>query len=236
MKQVARDFSDIYLGLDTKFGRTFIDLFRRPEAVINGYIYGRRVNYMDAIRYLLLAVFMTGIYSYFLKSAHIYEDMMAQQQALYEDLNYSQEQIRFTQEFNDRYVKFLYDFQGFFLMLTIPVLALVARFSFWGKRYYNFTEQLVFFMYTYSHAVLTTTPFSLLLLLIYPEYTIYVGTITLPLMYLYNAYCYKQCFRLSNTELLNKTLLSLVIGFAVIIALTVIGMLTGVLLALLFKT
>jgi hypothetical protein len=58
IKKVPRDFSDLYLGIDTKFASTLIDLFNRPEAVLTGYINGHRVNYMDAIRYLLLVPFL----------------------------------------------------------------------------------------------------------------------------------------------------------------------------------
>ena len=58
IKQVTRDFNDLYLGIDTKFARTFLDLFNRPQAAITVYMTGRRVNYMDAVRYLLLVPFL----------------------------------------------------------------------------------------------------------------------------------------------------------------------------------
>jgi RNA polymerase subunit RPABC4/transcription elongation factor Spt4 len=84
MKQVAHDFGDMYVGIDTKFVRTFMDLFIKPEAVILGYMNGRRVNYMDAIRYLLLALFVTGIYTFVLKNTGAFENIITSQEAAYE--------------------------------------------------------------------------------------------------------------------------------------------------------
>lgn len=81
MKQVAHDFGDMYVGIDTKFVRTFMDLFRKPEAVILGYMNGRRVNYMDAVRYLLLALFVTGIYTFVLKQTGVMDVITKGQEA-----------------------------------------------------------------------------------------------------------------------------------------------------------
>jgi hypothetical protein len=71
MRQVGVDFTDIYLGLDTKFVHLFVDLFRKPRDVITGYINGRRRYYMDAIRYLLLALFLTGKYIFIIHSSGV---------------------------------------------------------------------------------------------------------------------------------------------------------------------
>jgi hypothetical protein len=79
MKQVTHDFSDMYIGIDTKFIRTFLDLFKRPEAVITSYMNGRRVNYMDAIRYLLVALYITGLQAFFLKNTSVIDSTMEAQ-------------------------------------------------------------------------------------------------------------------------------------------------------------
>jgi hypothetical protein len=61
MRDVAVDFSDIYLGCDIKFVRTFWILFKNAEKVITGYITGRRTAYLDAVQYLLVALFVIRI-------------------------------------------------------------------------------------------------------------------------------------------------------------------------------
>jgi hypothetical protein len=47
--------------------------------VIDGYINGRRVNYMDAMRYLLVALFVTGPHTFFLKNTNVIDSMMEAQ-------------------------------------------------------------------------------------------------------------------------------------------------------------
>ena len=67
IKNVAADFSDMYLGFDNKFLVTMRDLLLRPEKVINGYIDGVRMRYVDALRFLLFSLFISGIYVFILK-------------------------------------------------------------------------------------------------------------------------------------------------------------------------
>jgi len=68
MRSVFSDFTDMYIGLDTRFVRTFLDLFKRPEAVIRGFINGRRMGYVDAIRYLFISLFFSGIFIFLLNT------------------------------------------------------------------------------------------------------------------------------------------------------------------------
>lgn len=226
MKQVTHDFTDMYLGIDTKFFRTFIDLFKKPEAVILGYMNGRRVNYMDAMRYLLLALFVTGIYTFVLKNTGAFDQILASQQEVYSQMNYSPEQIEMTNKFNERFGKYVFDFQGFILLLTIPFLALIARITFWGKRYFNFTEQMVFYMYAYGHSVIVTTPFTIITILILPQAVMYVGFVGFPLLIIYIIYCYKRCFNLNNQSIILKALISVIVSITLMI---VMGIIIGIL-------
>ncbi|MFT5925471.1 MAG: hypothetical protein ACI9WL_000207 [Rubritalea sp.] len=234
MKQVTHDFSDMYIGIDTKFIRTFLDLFKRPEAVITGYMNGRRVNYMDAMRYLLVALFITGIYTYFLKNMGVIDSMMEAQRPAtieaYQQMGMGEEEITETLVHINKLTKIAFEFQGFILLLTIPFLALAARITFWNKRYFNFVEQIVFYMYTYGHAVIVTTPFTMLLLFLTPDFIHYIGLVTLPLMYGYNIYCYKRCFRMGNMAILTKTLISIFVLIGILIAIGIVGVLFGIVL------
>jgi hypothetical protein len=240
MKQVAHDFGDMYIGLDTKFIRTFFDLFRKPEAVILGYMQGRRVNYMDAVRYLLLALFVTGIYTFVLKQTGILDEIMeAQFQATvlaYQEMGMSESEIEKSAGFAQKFATQVFEFQGFLLVLTIPLLALAARITFSGKRYFNFTEQIVFYLYTYGHAVIATTPITILILFLYPDGFTYLGFITFPLMYLYNMYCYKRCFTMGKAAIIKKTILSFFVLIGIFIALGILIVVLGFLLGLLLKS
>jgi hypothetical protein len=234
IKQISHDFTDMYIGVDTKFIRTFVDLFKRPEAIITGYMNGRRVNYMDAMRYLLVALFITGLYTFFIKNTGVIDSIMEAQRPAtieaYQQMGIGEEEITETLVQIDKFTKIAFEFQGFILLLTIPLLALAARITFWNKRYFNFVEQIVFYMYTYGHSVIVTTPFTLLLLFLRPDLINYIGFVTLPLMYGYNIYCYKRCFRMDNTAILTKTLISIFVLFGILIAIGIVGVLVGIVL------
>jgi hypothetical protein len=240
MKQVAHDFGDMYLGIDTKFVRTFLDLFRRPEAVILGYMGGRRVYYMDAVRYLLLALFVTGIYTFTLKQTGILDEIMASQfeatVEAYRQMGMSEDQIEKSAGFAQELGSQAFELQGFLLLLTIPLLAFTARLTFYGKRYFNFTEQIVFYLYTYGHSIIVTTPFTLIVVFFFPAWFTYISFITFPLMYLYNMYCYKRCFKISNAAIIKKTVLSIVILIGLSIATGIVLVILGIIAGLLIKS
>jgi hypothetical protein len=240
MRNVAADFSDLYLGFDTRFMRTFIDLFKKPEAVINGYIHGRRMGYVDAIRYLLIALFVSGIYVYVLKQANIDINEIAQsfqpEQAVPKDSQITdaaareaaEKSVAIQKKVNDFTAKLATDYQAIILFATIPFLAIIGRITFFKKRYYNFTEQCVFYMYTYSHSMIVTTPFSIALTLLYPPAMIYISFATFPLMILYNAYAYKRCFQLNLSQIILKTLVALLVVILSFAVLIIAGILIGI--------
>lgn len=61
MRNLITDFSEEFLSFDNKFLKTFIDLFKKPEVVIGGYISGVRKKYVNAISYFAIALTITGL-------------------------------------------------------------------------------------------------------------------------------------------------------------------------------
>ncbi|SCX88043.1 Protein of unknown function [Nonlabens sp. Hel1_33_55] len=221
MRQVAADFSDMYLGFDTKFVHTYYDLFKKPEAVINGYLNGRRVYYMDAVRYLLLALFITGIYVFVIKQTNVMDEYM-KVSGIQDSIafsNMSPEQIEQQMAFSSAFM----DYQGIILLLTIPLLAIAGRITFWGKKHFNFTEHVVFFLYTYGHMVIVTTPISILLIYISPPVFYYWSFIGYLFMFLHTAYCYKRCFQLDTGTIILKSMISIIVMGALIVLTIIIG-------------
>jgi hypothetical protein len=211
MRQVGMDFTDMYLGLDTKFVHTFVDLFRKPGEVITGYINGRRVYYMDAIRYLLLALFVTGIYMFIMRSSGALDQYMNEFQTGWSHASVDGENNQKAFEIQQRVTDTIFDYLSVLTLLTIPLLAFVGRITFWGKRYFNFTEHIVFYLYTFAHITIATTPISLMLLWISPEAFTYWSLLTYPIMFVYNAYCYKRCFKIDWQTTILKSLISVII-------------------------
>ncbi len=237
MRNVFHDFSDMYLGIDTKFFRTFIDLFRRPEAVINGYITGRRNHHVDALRYLLVAVFLGGIYALVLNKTGAFDQMLessAMGMGVYEDI--PQEQLAAQKEFQEKFAKaykdWFFDFQSLIYFLSIPYLAFVARLTFWGKRFYNYTEQMVFYMYTYSQFSILTAPINIAIALFATELISVGSFIWILPMLIYIAYVYKRVFQLSLGEVIIRSLKAIIIFALVNVVLGILLVLIGALITI----
>lgn len=234
LRQVAADFSDNYLGIDTKFVRTFMDMFKRPDHVILGYISGRRVNYMDAIRYLLLALFISGIYVLILKKMDVLNDPEGALE-IYRSLGFTGKALEASATSYNEIQSNVLDYQGIVFFLTIPIFAIIGMITFWGRRYFNFPEQIVFYMYTYSHFVIATTPITIILLFIDFELMINWSFYAYVLLFLFNAYCYKKCFNLSLGRIVLKSCIGLFYLVASIIILGIAAFALGVLGALAAK-
>jgi len=231
MRQVGMDFTDMYIGLDTKFAHTFLDLFRRPGKVINGYINGRRMYYMDAVRYLLLALFVTGIYVFVIRNSGAFEQYLTEIQAEMTRMgmaNANEQSLVFQNKLQD----ILFDYQGLMLLLTIPLFALAGRITFWKKTYFNYTEQIVFYMYAYGHMVIVTTPISILLLFVSPEIFTYWSFVGYIFLFLHSAYSYKECFGLDISTTILKSLIGIIV-FSILMVISMIGIIIlGVICAL----
>ncbi len=230
MRQVTSDFGDMYLGLDTKFARTFIHLFTRPSDVINGYINGRRMFYVDAIRYMLLALLVSGIYTFLLRQTGFFEDYMMEVNRWTPAASDTQSQ----QEISDLQYKitnYFFDFQSFFYFLIIPFLALAARITFWGTNYYNFTEHVVFYLYTFAHITIASTPITILTMMVSTDLYSIWSVSMLPVMFLYNAYCYKVCFKLSLGRIVLKSAIAAFVLIATAITIVIMGILISIAVA-----
>ncbi|WP_194850815.1 DUF3667 domain-containing protein [Nonlabens antarcticus] len=217
MRQVGTDFTDMYLGVDTKFVRTFVDLFRKPGVVINGYISGRRQYYVDAIRYTLLTILISGLYTFLMRSGGFFDVYLTEIQAMTPSGSESPEAQEFGTKFGLKMVNFIFDFQGLIHFTTIPLLALVGRITFWGKRYYNFTEHIVFYLYTYAHSMIVTTPITIILMYLSFDLYMYWSFSVFPAMFLYNAYCYKRCFNLDFQTTVLRSLISIIVLITILI-------------------
>lgn len=222
MRKVGSDFADMYIGFDTKFMRTFLDLFTKPDQVINGYIYGRRMNYMDATRYLLLAVFITGISVFIMNNSDGYQQVLdAQLSAATVEAKSEVDQQKMLVVIKE-FINTINNYQGFILILSLPILALAARITFWGKRFFNYTEQVVFYMYTYGHSTIILALITIILMLANPQLFMEFSFISAPLLFLYNAFCYKKVFNLSIGQTILRSLIGLVVIIIVFTILTLI--------------
>lgn len=235
IRSVFADFTDMYIGLDTRFVRTFLDLFKRPETVIKGFINGRRMGYVDAIRYLFISLFFSGIFIFLLKKMNIEMFDPEELRTLYENMGYNEEMINTQVSFMGGYAAFIQDYMSFIILLSIPIYAFLGKLTFWGKRYYNYTEQVVVQLYTYSQVAITLAPLNLIVIYFFKDIYFIWSNVPLLSMLVFNAYVYKRLFKLSLPGIIGKSLLFLFWIIAIFIVTIFLGIILGFLGILIYK-
>lgn len=192
--------------------KTFIDLFIKPEEVIDGYINGVRRKYINPFGYFTLAITLSGFFYFII--AKFFPDALSN---VYSFMDVPEEQLQFQTKIQ----KFTIEYQTLLYLVFIPIFAVLTWIIFLNKRKFNFAEHLILNLYGYSQvSIFIVTAY---FLFIWNE-TIFkylmIGGIFLQM--LYYAYMLKRLFALSLIQIILKTLLFLLLGFFVYFAVTVV--------------
>ncbi|WP_418603022.1 DUF3667 domain-containing protein [Hwangdonia sp.] len=189
--------------------RTFLSLFSKPDDVIGGYINGTRKKYVNVISYFALAITITGFYLFVLKKYFP------------ETIDYSILSPPGQEEFQKKNVSFVQENMSLFMMLYVPLYALMTRISFVGLNKFNYTELLVVFLYLQAQMSIVTAIASILFSL----FGIHQGILSLvftPLMVLYTAICLKQLYGINTKTIILRTLLFFAVLIVVFIIISVV--------------
>ena len=208
-RNLFEHISETFFNYDNKLLRTFIDLFKQPEIVIDGYIQGIRKRYVNPISYFGLAITMTGLYLIILNKFYP------------EALDFSNFAVKGQEEFQQKNMNFVQEYMSILMMLYIPMYALIARITFVGLKKFNYTELLVVFMYWQAQ----TSIISSVIIIAGAMLGISQGILSIaffPLMMIYAAYILKRLYQLSFGEIIARTLLFLVILGVFMAILTVV--------------
>ncbi|WP_353780216.1 DUF3667 domain-containing protein [Winogradskyella sp. 3972H.M.0a.05] len=219
LKNLFEHVSETFFNYDNKLLRTFVDLFKKPEAVIGGYINGIRKRYVNVISYFALAITLSGlqilIIQKFQTDLTLYDtttEVGLRQQAMF-----------------DKTYKFMNDYQSLVMMLYIPLYALMAKIVFFRVKTFNYTELLVIFLYAQAQfsiciALITAIviPFNLISFAA-------LGMLILPIQFFYFAYCLKRLYQLNTGQIILRTLIFFVVLAVVFIIFTLIMVLTMIL-------
>lgn len=194
IKNLFSHFSETYFNIDNTFLKTFKTLFTAPEKVIGSYIDGTRKKYLNAINYFALAITITGLYIFIIKKFFPNAlDMSIYTEPVQKDMQ------RGIQDFVTEY-------NALFMMLYVPLYALIAKITFYDIKKYNYTEYLVIFIYIQAQISITSAVLVVLLVsLSVPATVVSFGII--PLMIFYSAYCLKRTLNLTNGNMLVKTMI-----------------------------
>ncbi|WP_340066043.1 hypothetical protein [Ascidiimonas aurantiaca] len=93
------------------------------------------------------------------------------------------------------------DYQAIFSFLAIPFMAIISLIVFFNYRKYNFTEQAVIYMYSYTQISILLSFFTVSLLPFYASAPIWVTLVTYISLIAYHAYVLKRVFTLNYKQL-----------------------------------
>jgi hypothetical protein len=211
IKKMIIEFSEKYLSFDNKFLITFKTLFTHPEKVVNGYLQGLRVRYVNPMTYLIIAVTISGINVFLIKRGYFgemdYSSLSGNQKSPF-DMN--------------EYMNSIYDYNSILIFTAIPLLALISKIVFYNYKEYNYAEHNLIYFYTYSQTSILTVLFIPVILIFDIDYMIY-AIITFVIMISYHFFALKRIFQLSTKQIFIKTLLFIPVGFMFYLIIILLG-------------
>ena len=197
-KNLFEHVSETFFNYDNKLLRTLIDLIKKPEAVIGGYIEGIRKRYINPISFFGLVLTIVGL------------EWLILQKFFPHLLNMSS----IATNGNETALKGIFDFvqkySSVLMMLYIPLYAIISRTVFFDNKKYNYTEHILAFIYMLSMLSLI----GLILNLTCVIFGYDLGAVTyinLLFQIIYISYCFKRLYNLDMTQTIARTFLSFVI-------------------------
>ncbi|MFY0603184.1 MAG: DUF3667 domain-containing protein [Flavobacteriaceae bacterium] len=213
-----KEFSEKVLSVDNKLLKTFIDLFVKPDKVIESYINGVRKRYIDPFGFLLISITLSGLSIYLMRESTV--------NAL-SDLNTTQSEAMAA--YYKNMMNFIYDYNAFITALTIPLYALISWIVFLNKKMFNYVEHVIIYLYSTAQFSIVNTFFFIIFYFIGLEFSNPIMTATLLFSILYNAYILKKLFKLSFMQLIIKILYFLLVLLVLYI---IFGIIAGIVMFL----
>ena len=227
-KVLAQQVNEHYFSIDNKLLLTFLDLFRKPEVVIVGYINGTRKKYIDVLQYFALSLTLTGI-QVFLMSTFFKESTDISSQFIN---GFNDASTTTDNPFKDFDVNALNNYQGLIYILTVPFSAVGSWLAYYiiGERTYNFTEHLVINLYYSAQIIIITALLTILFLVFGLDYLL-ISSIVYILTFVYLFYILKRIFKTNFWNTLGRFSLVMAIYIGSFLIIGLITMLIVVIIA-----
>ncbi|GEQ85696.1 hypothetical protein ULMS_12040 [Patiriisocius marinistellae] len=193
--------------------RTFVDLFKEPEAVVCGYINGVRKKYINPFGYFTIAITLTTFF-YFVAQKFFPESIEA---GMSMATSINEEQKASVNKFQSA----IFEYQSLLYFAFIPFFAIITWLLFIVKRRYNFVEHLILNMYGYSQASIFVI-IGYFITVSFESVFQYAMITSMLLQVIYYAYFLKRIFKLSFGQIVLKTLLFIPLGFVFYMIISVI--------------
>ncbi|WP_084203527.1 DUF3667 domain-containing protein [Psychroserpens damuponensis] len=219
-KNLFEHFSETFFNYDNKLLRTFIDLFKKPEIVIDSYVQGVRKRYVNPVSFFGIILTINGL-NVFLISKFFKKHLQASQ--FVGDLESAENEA--TRKIMEMTSDLSLEYASLLFSLLIPIGALVSLIVFYNKKY-NYTEHVILYLYSMSVYSIISVVFGLIVFLTFPEKYMFFASAMYLFIFIYHCYIHTRLFKLSAKQLILKTLLFLVIGFIIYIGFSILGVIT----------
>ncbi len=175
VKAIVVDFIMRLANFDGPVWLTVRDLTLRPYEVTDGYITGLRKKYIPPMRYLLIAITISGVLMFFF-SGNLDEYYMAAYSTGAE-LGSGTPNNKVI-EFQQKYQSLMQAYQKNMNLIGYAILPVMALFTFWmlrKKNQYNFAEHLVANSYVYAHSTVLGSAFGLAIFWVTDSMSFWLG-------------------------------------------------------------
>ncbi len=213
IKSILQSFSEQFLNYDNKFLQTFINLFKKPEDVIGGYIHGTRKKYVNVVSYFAIAIAVSGFYFFILNK--FFPEVLS---SMYATTGAKPVQV----ELNTKISSFTTDYQSLLMFTTVPLMAVLSRLTFLKNKKYNFAEHLIINLYTYSQVSLISSLLLFTSSIFIRSIALFTPFAIMVFQFLFYAYVLKRLYGLRLKQIILKSLLFILIATVVFIPLLIV--------------
>ncbi|WGK63701.1 DUF3667 domain-containing protein [Croceiramulus getboli] len=208
LKAIGKEVQERYLELDSALLLTFLDLFRKPEAVADGYINGLRKRYMPLSNYFALAITLTGLLFVFAKKINPQDFVIPEASSSMENI---------MAQFN-----LVFEYQGLINLILLPLGALMTKLVFIDKKKYNYVGHLVWNGFYIAQTFIAVFLFSLIPVLLGADYFLITNLPTIPVL-LYYVWMIKRLYAMGWWEAIGRFLLYMVAYIILVIGVMAIA-------------
>ena len=215
LKNLFEHVSETFFNYDNKLLRTFIDLLKKPDEVINSYVKGVRKRYVNPLSFFGVSLTLSGLSLFIIQKFYLqYLDVSKFFNSEIYQNEVSQQMVQNSYDGAFEYGSLVFSFM-------IPFLAVISIIVFYNK-HYHFTEHLIIYLYSMSELTIVSIIIGHLVLLTIPEQYLAFSLISYLVLIIYHAYVLKRVFQLTALQLLLKILFFFAIGLVIFILFTVL--------------
>jgi hypothetical protein len=180
-KSLIYDFLERYFNLDNTFLKTIWHMIIKPKEVCGGYVSGLRKKYLNPVSMLAISLTLSGFILFLMKK-------IAWGSINFSKIGYIQTGSGGTG--TEKIMSSTMEYSSLLFLFYIPILAF-SSYLFFNKQQYNLAEQTVTSLYALTSFSIISAVYSIIVLLINPQFyvdTALIYSLVMVLFCIYVAY------------------------------------------------